>query len=293
MAFKRMVCGTDFSGDASSALARAVMLAAEHDAALEVLHVVAGDSLEALRQWLPDPAFPGRLERAAREELERCAASAAKEAGIRVETRVAVGDVTQSILERATAADLVVIGAHGTNPLKDLMLGTTAERIAGRCTTPILVVRAAPERPYAKVLVAVDLLPGSEEAMSVALAFAGTATLTAVHAYDIPFDGMLQRAGVAQTHIDHHRVQAHQAALDRIATLSRGVSGDANRFLAFAERGHPAATIVKRQKTMAADLVVIRKRARSLAEAVLLGSVTRHVLTDATSDVLLLAEPKR
>ena len=86
---------------------------------------------------------------------------------------------------------------------------------------------------------------------------------------------------------------AHQAAVEKIAALSRAVSGDANRFLAFAERGHPAMMILSRQQAMAADLVVIRKRARSLAEAVLLGSVTRHVLSDVASDVLLLAEPKR
>jgi nucleotide-binding universal stress UspA family protein len=294
MAFERIVCGTDFSTDASSALRRAVMLAAERGATLEVLHVVSGESLEALRQWVPDPAgLPERLVRAAREELDGCAAGAAKEAGIRIETRVVIGEVTKSILERAAGADLAVIGAHGTNPLKDLMLGTTAERLAGSCTTPILVVRVAPERPYAKVLVAVDLLPGSEAALAAALEIAGGAILTAAHAYDVPFDGMLQRAGVAQSHIDHQRSRAHREALDAIAALSRSVSGDADRFLAFAERGHAAATIVSRQQAMGADLVVIRKRARSLAEAVLLGSVTRHVLTDATSDVLLLAEPKR
>jgi len=291
MAFKRIVCATDFSTDASSALARAVLLAAEHGATLEVLHVVAQESLDALRQWVPDPGgFPERLARAAREELERCAADAARRAGISIDTRVVTGDVTQSILERAASSDLVVIGAHGTNPLKDMLLGTTAERLVGRSSRPILVVRTAADRPYAKVIVAVDLLPGTEEAMAGALAFAAAATLTAVHAYDVPFDGMLQRAGVAQTHIDEHRARAHRAALDAIAELSRAVSGDAGRFLGFAERGHPAATVVRQQQAIGADLVVIRKRARSLVEAVLLGSVTRHVLSDATSDVLLLVE---
>ena len=291
MALKRIVCGTDFSADASSALRRAMMLAAEHTATLEVLHVVPQEPLDALRQWVPDPAgFPDRLVRAAREELDGCAAGAAKEAGIRIETRVVIGDVTRSIMERGASADLLVVGAHGTNPLKDMLIGTTAERLAGRCTTPILVVRTAPQRAYSRVLVAVDLLPGSEEVMAAALAFAGTAVLTALHAFDVPFDGMLQRAGVAQSQIDSHRARAHQEALEQIAGLSRKVAGDADRFLAFAERGHPAATIVNRQQSMGADLVVIRKRARSVVEAVLLGSVTRHVLTDATSDVLLLAE---
>ena len=294
MAFERMVCATDFSTDAGAALRRAVMLAQEHEATLEVLHVVSRESLNALQQWLPEPlGFGERLVRAVREELDRCAGDAAAEAGIRIDTRVVVGDVTQSILERAGTADLLAIGAHGTNPIKDLILGTTAERLAGQCATPVLVVRVSAERPYSRLLVAVDLLPGSEEAMAAALELAGTATLTAAHAYEVPFEGMLSRAGVDRALINDHRVRAHQAALEKIATLSRSVSGDAERFLAFAELGHPAATLVSQQHKMGADLVVIRKRARSFAEALILGSVTRHVLTDVTSDVLLLAQPKR
>lgn len=284
MPFKRLLCATDFSADAGAALKRATMLAAEHDASLEVLHVVAHESLDALRQWVPDPlGFGERLVAALRGELERCAAGAAQ-------TAVVVGDVTQTILQRAGSADLLVIGAHGTNPLKDLMLGTTAERLTGQCTTPTLVVRVPPERAYSKVLVGLDLLPGSEAAMAAALEFAGTATLIAAHAFDVPFEGMLARAGVAEPLIDEQRLRAHQAAFEKIATLSRAVSGDASRFLALAERGHPAKVLVDQQAKAGADLVVLRKRRRSRVEAVLLGSVTRHVLGDVASDVLLLVE---
>jgi nucleotide-binding universal stress UspA family protein len=114
----------------------------------------------------------------------------------------------------------------------------------------------------------------------------------AVHAYDVPFEGMLQRAGVTASVVDQHRLRAHLQAAEKIAGLSRAASGDPDRFLAIAERGHPAKTILDRQRSTGADLVVIRKRARSLPETLLLGSVTRHVLADAASDVLLLAEPK-
>src|SRR3954464_10023707 len=294
MPYRRILCATDFSVDASAALNRAVMLAEAHGASLEVLHVVAHESLDALRQWVPEPlAFGERLVGALRAELESCAAGASARSGVRIETRVVVGDVTQSILERTGSADLLAIGAHGTNPLKDLMLGTTAERLAGQCTTPMLVVRVPAERAYSKVLVAVDLLPGSEKAMAAALEFAGGATLIAAHVFDVPFEGMLARAGVAQTQVDEHRRRAHQAALEKLAELSRSVSGDADRFLALAERGHPAATLVDQQRRTGADLLVIRKRVRSLVEALLLGSVARHVLSDVASDVLLLAEPRR
>jgi nucleotide-binding universal stress UspA family protein len=294
MPLDRIVCATDFSTDAGAALRRAAMLAAEHQATLEVLHVVSRESLDALRRWVTEPVeFPERLVRAVQEELEGCAAGASRQAGVRIETRVVVGEVTQTIVEHAAASDLLVIGAHGTNPLKDLVLGTTAERLAGRATTPILVVRMPPEHAYTRLLVAVDLLPGSEEAFAAALAFAGNATITVLHVYDVPFAGMLSRAGVAQSVVDEHRARAHQEALDRIEACARSVSGDASRFLGLAERGHPAATIVERSHAIGADLVVIRKRARSLAEAIVLGSVTRHVLADAATDVLLLAESRR
>jgi nucleotide-binding universal stress UspA family protein len=294
MPYRRILCATDFSADAGAALNRAVMVAKEHGASLEVLHVLAHESLDALRQWVPEPlAFGERLMGALRTQLESCAAEAAARAGVRIETRVVVGDVTQSISERAGSADLLVIGAHGTNPLKDFMIGTTAERLAGQCTTPILVVRVPPERPYSNVLVAVDLLPGSDSAMAAALEFAGAATLTAAHVFDVPFEGMLARAGVGQPVVDEHRLRAHQVALDKIAELSRSVSGEAIRFLAVVERGHPAATLVDQQRRTRADLVVIRKRVRSLVEALVLGSVTRHVLSDVASDVLVLTQPAR
>lgn len=292
MALRRILCATDFSTDAASALRRAVMLASQHGARLEVLHVVASDSLDAVRQWVGAPDFAERLVQAARAELESCAGDAARQGGIAVEPRVVVGDVAATVLERAAAADLVVLGAHGTNPLKDAVLGTTAERIAGRCAAPMLIVRVPPGRPYQKVLVAVDLLPGSQEVMAAALALAADATLAAVHAYDVPFEGMLHRAGVAASVVDEHRLRAYREALEKIAGFSRAASGDPDRFVAAAERGHPAKTIIDWQRTAAADLIVIRKRARPLTQALILGSVTRHVLADAASDVLLLAEPK-
>jgi nucleotide-binding universal stress UspA family protein len=291
MALKRVLCATDFSSDAVSALRRATMLAKEHAAELNVLHVVSAASLEALRQWGPEPLdCPERLVAIVRHELEEIAAGTARQYGVRSEARIVVGEVTDSILSAAAAADLVVLGAHGMNPLRDALLGTTAERMVSRTVRPILIVRTPPHEAYRNVLVAVDLLPGSEEALAAALQLAGEAMITALHAYDVPFEGLLHRAGVSEAAIDKHRARAHGQAVDAIGGLSGKVSGDPLRFLAFVERGDAGARIVERQRTTGADLVVLLKRARSLAESLVLGSVTRHVLADVASDVLLLQQ---
>jgi nucleotide-binding universal stress UspA family protein len=291
MALKRILCATDFSSDATSALARAAMLAKEHAGALALLHVVSAASLEALRQWGPEPLdCPDRLVALVRQELEDIAANTARQYGIGIEPRLVVGEVTDSILAAAAQADLVVLGAHGMNPLKDAVLGTTAERMVCRTAAPTLVVRTPPRQSYRNVLVAVDLLPRGEQALGGALQIAREATLTAIHAYDVPFEGLLRRAGVSDAAIDEHRGRAHGKALEAIGELSVAVSGDALRFLAFVERGDAGARIVERQRTAGADLVVLLKRARSLGESLLLGSVTRHVLADVASDVLVLKE---
>jgi nucleotide-binding universal stress UspA family protein len=294
MALNRIVCATDFSADATNALHRSVILAKEHQATLEVLHVVSRESLDALQEWVREPLdFGARLIQTVREELERCAVDAAREAGVAIETSVVVGDVTESIMSGCAAADLLVLGAHGTNPLKDAMIGTTAERIAGKLPNPMLIVRASPQRPYRNVLVAVDLLPGSQEVLDATLQFAGGALLTAIHAFDVPFEGMLQRSGVSQAVIDEHRSRAQREAVEQIAALSHSVAGDGSRFSPFVERGHPAVSIIERSRKDGTDLVVILKRARSRPEALVLGSVTRHVIADVETDVLLLAQPRR
>lgn len=291
MRLKRILCATDFSADATSALERAAILAKEHAAELQLVHVVATGSLEALRQWGPEPLdCPERLLAMLRHELEEIAAKTGRQHAVPSEARVVVGEVTDSILASGASADLVVLGAHGMNPLKDAVLGTTAERMVSRTAQPILIVRTPPRESYRNVLVALDLLPGSEAALAGALAFAGEAMLTALHAYEVPFEGLLKRAGVADPTIDGHRARTYGKAVETIGELSASVSGDRLRFLAFVERGDAGARIVERQRTSGVDLVVLFKRARSLGESLLLGSVTRHVLADVASDVLVLKE---
>jgi len=293
MPLKRILCATDFSSDATSALERAAMLAKEYAAELQLLHVVSAVSLEALRQWGPEPLdCPDRLVQLLRHELEEIAAHTAGQHGVRSEARIVVGDVTDSIVSAGASADLVVLGAHGMNPLKDALLGTTAERMVSRTARPVLIVRTPPHEAYRNVLVPVDLLPGAQEALGAALRFAGEAMITALHAYDVPFEGLLHRAGVSDAAIDGHRARAYDKAVETIGELSASVSGDPLRFLAFVERGDAGARIVERQRTSGADLVVLLKRTRSVGESLLLGSVTRHVLADVASDVLLLKEAK-
>jgi CPA2 family monovalent cation:H+ antiporter-2 len=283
----RIVAATDFSDEAGHAVRRAARLAARHGAELELLHVVDGASLDAVRAWVREPSdLAERVVADARRVLAQCAAdlSAASQ-------RVAVGDVMQQIASSCAGADLLVIGAHGANPLRDVILGTTAARLVGKCQAPVLVVRRPAVEDYRNVLAAVDLLPGSDRTLAEAAGIAPGAHLSALHAYDVPLEAMLQRAGVTADELDRHRAQAFRSAFDAIRDSSKALSGDAEQFLPVVERGEAARLLIERAGAIAADLIVIGKRRRSAVETLVLGSVTRHVLADASADVLVVPIP--
>jgi len=281
----RIVAATDFSDEAAQAARQAARLASHHKVELELLHVVSQLSLDAVR-WVHEPAnLADRLVEDAGHLLQQFAASLGKQAS----ARVVVGDVLSEIVSSCAGGQILAVGARGLNPLRDAILGTTAERLVGRCECPILVVRTPVQDFYRNVLVAVDLLPGSERALAAAAEIAPGAKLAAVHAYEVPFEGTLQRAGVPMQDIEQHRAAAFHEALQSIRTLSETATGDPSRFLPVVDRGYAARLILEHQHGLAADLVVIGKRRRSAAEALLLGSTTRHVLADAACDVLVVS----
>ena len=278
-----VVAATDFSEEAGKAVRRAALLALQHGASLELLHVVSQSSLDAVRRWVRTPAdVADRLVEDSRRLLQDCAAAT----GAPAKVRLAVGNVVEEILADCARGRILVVGARGLNPLRDAILGTTAERLVGRCECSILLVRRPPREPYGQVLAAVDLLPGSENVLAAAAGIAPNAKLAAVHAYDVPFEGALQRAGVQAQEIDRHRAAAFHDALGAIRGLSEQVSGDPERFVPIVER-EDARLVLQHERRLGADLVVMGKRRQSKAEALLLGSVSRHVLASAGCDVLV------
>jgi len=285
--FSRIVAATDFSEAATRAVARAAMLASEHGVPLELLHVVRRTGLDELRWAASRARLAERFCNQAREGLDALASS------IRLpspaSSRVEVGDVVARIAAHAGRDALLVVGSRGEGNFRDLLLGSTAERLLGRTGGPILVVRAAPAGPYGKVLAALDLAEGSEQVLEAALRASPAAAVTAAHAYDVPFEGMLHRSGVGSEEIDRHRGEALRSAFERIEAMSRRIAPP-GRILALAERGHPARLLLDRSTALGADLVVMGRRRRSAAERFFVGSVARHVVAGAASDVLVVPQ---
>lgn len=284
----RIQAATDLSEPAAQAVERAAWLAAEQGMQLDLLHVVKASALESLRSLLRQtPGIPERLVDDVRKSLQEQATEIAARVGITTTSRVVVGHVLDEIVGNCATGDLLVIGAHGLNWVRDVILGTTAERLLGKCHGPVLVVKRAPTSAYRTVLVAVDLSACSQSALRAAIQLAPNAHITVVHAFEVPFEGQLQWAGVAETQIENLREEAKQKAIMAVRDLMDRVGNATQRIDYVVEHGHPLRLIRDREGAQNADLIVVCKRARSAAEAWLLGSTTRHTVSDSNCDVLV------
>ncbi|MGQ3054915.1 MAG: universal stress protein [Roseateles sp.] len=281
-----ILAATDFSAPARHAADRAARLARETGAALTLMHVIPGSALHELRQWLGvGHAMEQQLHDDAQRQLDRLVT------GLQVAARVvnASGSELDEIGREAEAmhAALLVLGARGAGFLRRLVLGSTSERLLRRTTRPLLIVRQTPREPYRRVLVALDFSAWSAHAIALARRVAPQARLLLFNAYQVPFEEKLHFAGVDAATIEHYRQKARADATRRLHALAAGSGlGPADWEPCIVE-GDASQRIIEHGQAKDCDLVVLGKHGKSAAEDLLLGSVSKHVLAEGETDVLV------
>ncbi|MDZ7592230.1 MAG: universal stress protein [Rubrivivax sp.] len=289
-ALKTILAATDFSAHARHAADRAARLAHGTGARLTLLHAVSGSALAELRQWLgAGHAGAQQLIEETRRSLEQAAADLAAARRVAVHTHLGTGAAVDCIGQQAEAlnADLLVLGARGSGLLRRLVLGTTVERLLRRTTRPLLVVRQTAHEPYRRVLVALDFSPWSAPALLLARHVAPHARLVLLSAFQVPFEDKLRFAGVDAATVDHYRTQARALATQRLHAAAHDAALKPGHWDARIVEGDASQRILEQEQESDCDLVVVGKHGQSTAEELLLGSVTRHVLTEGSTDVLV------
>ena len=286
---KAITVATDFSDEAQHTLRRAALLASEHKATLTLMHVLNRNSLDSLLEFFgQELPVEADLHKSAQQSLQISAADTQRFAQSTPETALRTGNVVDEILALGAQSDLLALGAYGLSPLRDALIGSTAERVLNRSEKPLLVVRRGVIGPYKHVIVPIDFSANSLQALDTALAFAPQATITIVHAYEVPYESTLQLAGMPDLQLNGYRQHAQRKAQAQISELIEARPAHRNRILRIVERGDPAPLILAETERIEADLIVIGKSGQSAVEKFLLGSVTRHIVADALADVLVV-----
>jgi len=277
---RSLLAATDFSDDARNAALRAGLLAREHGARSGVLlHVVPPLPLAAELEL--------RASSAAERALDALAAELQAECGFAFEPCLASGPVADALLAASQGHDLIVVGARGLHPLRDFAIGTAAERLLRKSRVPVLIVKRKPEGAYRQALVPVDFSAHSRAALALAARLAPGAELSLVHAFEVPLEGKLQFAGVADEEIYRYRRQARdeaQAAME--AMIAQAAVGD--RATRLIEHAYAPTLIPETERRIGADLIAMGKHGKDALEELLLGSVTLRALAAAQCDVLVV-----
>jgi nucleotide-binding universal stress UspA family protein len=288
-----IVAAIDFSDHARHAADRAAILAAEQQAKLDLVHVISGSSLTRLHDWSGAPAdAEAKLLDDAQRSLNDMAEAIAGKTGIAARVLVKVGHVLDQILSASEGADLLVLGAHGSNALRNLILGTTADRLLRKRRRSVLVTKRRPEGGYRRALVPIDFSSCSADALNMARKIAPNAGITLFHVFQVPFEGSMRLAGTTDEVINQYCDRERQQALNSLRRLIQEATDGSSRMTAAVERGDAARMILAEAETLSADVIVIGKHGLSMVEDFLLGSVTSHVLAGSTCDVLVVHEQR-
>ena len=284
IALETILVATDFSQRAAHAVDRAVVLADELPISKAMLlHVVRESPFSAVRRLL----VPTTAQEHIAPRLQRLANDVRRRTGLLVDERVESGDVVKTTQKFASEADLTILGAPGGRPLRDFVLGCTAQRLLRQMKRPLLVVRRPAGESYQRVLVAVDLSTDAAHAMAYAQMLAPRAEISLVHAYRAPYEGKMQHAGVADELIRKYRTEAQAAAASGMVELvaSHPFSPNVRALLV---HGYAIPTLLEKEREVGADLIVVTKREQSLAADRLLESVTLALLARSRCDVLVV-----
>ena len=283
----RLLLATDFSTRSDRALRRAALIADKSGAAITLLHVIDDDQ----PKYLID-----RHHQAAAMLLEDAVKTIRQFDRVEADMNIMTGDVASSIVQVAEEIDaaMIVVGPY-RRKLKNIFVGTTAERTIERSDRPVLMANGMPSGVYERTFLALDLDDASRSAVRAARALGvieGT-VVTAMHAFDAPAAGMMRRAMEVPDAIDHYVAGEEAQARPKVEEFLAELDVRPELLLLRPIEAVPAQSILACAEAENAELVVVGTNRRRGAERLLLRSVATEILRQADCDVLVVpADPR-
>jgi len=286
-----MLVATDFTRASDLALRRAAALAQACDGELELIHVVPRRNAPVYRVsgW---QAARRDMEAEAMRKLKTLASRAKAKFRIPVRPRIAFGTPHAEIATHAMAigARLVIVGAHDDHPLRDMLVGSTAQRLQRALRIPLLIARNRSTRAYRRVLVAIDFSPASAYAAQAAADLFPGAEMHFVHVCGAKFEPRVSTAGSEKGELTASRKQVLLQVENELEEFIRSNGLQGRRTSALLKQGDPAAGIEQAATEVRASIVAFGAKGKSRIEAGILGSVSGEFMHRANHDVLLVKQ---
>lgn len=284
---RKILVATDFSERSDRAIRRATLLAKDLAGSLSLVHVIDDDQ-------------PRRLVKAEQQVASDLLAEHARTLqdvdSVDCAFRVVLGEPFEGITQAADEedVDLVVIGPHRRQALKDVFVGTTAERTIRASNRPVLMANGIPTGRYRRVLIAVDLSACSGDAAQAVreLGLEEKVAVSVVHVFDAPASGLMRRASSTDDQIKDYIADEKERASGELKTFLDQVGLNPVQEMLTPAEASVANTICAVADNVPAELVVVGTHGRTGVGKLFLGSVAEEVLRIADRDVLAVS-PRR
>ncbi len=139
MSYNKIAVAIDFSEQSKKAFQRAIKVAIENKATLQLVHVIDTKSFGSIAAY--DLKYAEKLKAQSISEMENYK-NEAKSAGVEnVEVVVEEGS-PKAILTQLPGVDLIISGATGYNAIEKMVIGSVAERIVRLSKYDVLIVRS-------------------------------------------------------------------------------------------------------------------------------------------------------
>ena len=275
---KKLLIATDLSARSDRALQRAMALAQQLGARLEVIHIVSDSAPISIAE---------QYEASAHAIIEQLLASLPSAADVKPEISIVRGHDHDEILRHSqeAGAELIVLGIT-RHTAYELFRGTTAERIIRIGNLPVLLVKDPVAQAYERVLVATDNSPASRRALEFAAAIAPNAEFHLLHTVHVPFKGLLDSESQAQLRQDQE--QKFKEALEKdIRAHAQKLGKGGLRTTFHVEEGDVLAVVRNQAAELKPDLLAIGSHGRSGLRHAIIGTVAGNLLSDPPVDVLV------
>jgi len=256
-----------------------------------LLHVIPVQALTDYREMYRDVVYTEeQILQDARRRIETLALELQPTTHTLPECSIQTGNVVNEILAAADRVDLLVVGADGSRSLRDLLIGTTTDRLLHKCRRPILISKSDARAPYRRVLVPVDFSVHSIASLRLATQLAPGADLLLFHAYLQPPSGELRLQDITGEALDRYHAERRSQALSNMRHLHEKVAAPAAKAAFFVECGDPNTVIAAKAAELGADLIVVGKHGHSWVAERFLGGVARYAVARAQCDVAVVPE---
>lgn len=284
---KNILFPTDFSTCSKYAFQHAAYLAEKYKASLHMLHAIVlfhEDPHDAAFHYHNTEELHDKLKNLASEETNSIVASIQPKTAeiIQVQEKgISAGDVILDYAQEHNI-DLIVMGTHGRGGIKNLLLGSVAEKVVQLAQCPVLSIRELedpkPLEALENILVPIDFSDYSRKALSYAkeLAKEYQCKLGLLHVVEDRVHPALYATGKTSIFDIMPDVKKKSTALMK-QQLKEAPGPEVQAYFSIVE-GHAATEIISFSEKYENDLIVISTHGQSGLEYFLFGSVTEKVV---------------